>query len=376
MKQALIIGAGNIGRGVVGYLLNRENYSLSFYDVNSEYLTKMKESGGYSVFVTEDSTPTQHQITSFDVVSSNNLIKALGNHDFIFCCVYEGAFKSIAVSLAQALQQRDTDRSLNVMLCVNSLGAPKKFRQLVEEALENDLDTLKYFRELVGINQVMVLSAALPLSKEQAEKYPYAVMITANPHLEIDGTSFKGDVPSISDVTFVDNAEGRIHRKVYVGNMRHTMAAFIGDAKGFHYVYEAQQDPKVRPLLERAFEEAHQAILRSYSFDSVEDQEWVSYMQDKLDQTIEDPIQRVIANPEIKLGNTERFIGPAKLCLAHHILPFEIARGAAYGLHFLQTTSDRSLEELLTDVCGLDREKDYILYQLIKKQAESIEEGE
>lgn len=375
MKQALIIGAGNIGRGVIGYLLSRQNYGLSFYDVNPEHLIKMKEAGGYSVFVADDDQPMQYPITSFEVIAPNNLIQALTVHDFIFCCVYEGAFKSIAENLAQALQQRVKDRSINIMLCVNSLGAPQKFRQFVETALKNDPETLTYFQEFVGINQVMVLSAALPLSEEQVEKNPYAVMITANPHLEIDGASFQGDKPKIADVAFVDNAEGRIYRKVYVGNMRHTMAAFVGAAKGFRYIYEAQQDPQIRPWLERAFEEAHQAILLSYSFDSVEDQAWTNYMQDKLDQTVEDPIQRVVANPEIKLGNTERFIGPAKLCLTHHILPFEIARGAAYGLRFLQATSDRSLEELLTDVCGLDREKDYILYQLIKKHAESIEKG-
>lgn len=97
----------------------------------------------------------------------------------------------------------------------------------------------------------MVLSAALSLPKELSENYPYAVMITANPHLEIDGITFTGKKPEISDVDFVDNAEGRIYRKVYVGNMRHTMAAFIGAIEGLTYVYESQQDPRIRPWLKK-----------------------------------------------------------------------------------------------------------------------------
>ncbi|MFR6671227.1 MAG: mannitol dehydrogenase [Enterococcus avium] len=373
MKDALVIGAGNIGRGVVGYLLNRASYHLSFYDVNPENLVEMKELGGYSVFVDEKSRQTENYVSSFSIVSPNIMSDALMEHDFIFCCVYEGAFESIAKNLAQAIQQSDKKSFKNIMLCVNSLGAPKKFSRFVTEFLKNDQEALNYFHEKVGVNQVMVLSAALPLPNELSENFPYAVMITANPHLEIDGVSFKGKKPQISDVEFVDNAEGRIYRKVYVGNMRHTMAAFIGAVEGMTYVYEAQQDPRVRPWLENAFEEAHQAITDSYTFEPEEDAAWVSYMKEKLNQDIKDPIQRVVANPKIKLGASERFIGPAKLCLEHKIVPFYIAKGAAYGLRYLQRSDERTIDELLTDVCGLNKEQDYFLYQLIRKQADLIQ---
>ena len=376
MKDALIIGAGNIGRGVVGYLLNSAGYHLSFYDVNSENLEKMKEQGGYSVFVEEKSRQTEKHISSFSIVSPNKLSDALMLHDFIFCCVYEGAFESIAKCLAQTIQQGNQKSFKNIMLCVNSLGAPQKFSRFVTEYLKDDPEALNYFHEKVGVNQVMVLSAALPLSNELSKNYPYAVMITVNPHLEIDGVTFKGEKPQISDVEFVDNAEGRIYRKVYVGNMRHTMAAFIGAVEGMTYVYEAQQDQLIRTWIEKAFEEAHQAVKSSYLFDSKEDEAWTVYMQDKLNQDIKDPIQRVIANPETKLGTSDRFIGPAKLCLEHKVLPFYIAKGVAYGLRYLQRSDERTIDELLKDVCGLNKEQDYILYQLIKKQADSIQSEE
>ncbi|EOH97504.1 2-dehydropantoate 2-reductase N-terminal domain-containing protein [Enterococcus pallens] len=369
MKRALIIGAGNIGRGVVGYLLKEAGYQLSFYDLNTEALETMQQNGGYSVFVADGETSERHEINTFEIIPPDRLTEALIDHEFVFCCVYEGAFQSIANHLAEALRQKM--KLMNIMLCVNSLGAPQKFRAFVEDALDEDkkID----FQKTVGINQVMVLSAGLPLSEAQLEKYPYAVMITANPHLEIDGLSFKGEQPQIPQVAFVSNAEGRIYRKVYVGNMRHVMAGFIGDAQHMTFVCEAQQDSKIRSYLIGAFEEAHEAISAKYTFDPVEDQEWVAYMQEKLTQNVKDPIQRVTANPAVKLGAEERFIGPAKLCLAYNILPFYITLGVAYGLRYLQKEDQRTVDQLLIEVCGLDPQQDFILYQLIKKHYQGIE---
>ncbi len=125
MKKALIIGAGNIGRGVVGYLLNRDGYQLSFYDVHPEHLIEMKNLGGYSVFVDNNTRQTEFHVSDFSIIDSNRLSEALQEHDFIFCCVYEGAFKSIAETLAKAVQTCEKNRFKNIMLCVNSLGAPK-----------------------------------------------------------------------------------------------------------------------------------------------------------------------------------------------------------------------------------------------------------
>lgn len=368
MKRALIIGAGNIGRGVVGYLLKEAGYQLSFYDLNTEPLENMQQNGGYSVFVADGETPERHEVTTFEIIPPDRLTEALTNHELVFCCVYEGAFQSIAQSLAEACKRKM--KTMNIMLCVNSLGAPQKFRAFAEESLTEAEKT--EFQEKVGINQVMVLSAGLPLSEAQLQKYPYAVMITANPHLEIDGMSFKGEKPKIPQVAFVSNAEGRIYRKVYVGNMRHVMAGFIGDGQQMTYVCEAQQDPTIRQYLVGAFEEAHEAITAKYTFDSVEDQEWVAYMQDKLTQNVKDPIQRVTANPAVKLGAEERFIGPAKLCLEYKILPFYIALGIAYGICYLQKEDQRTVDQLLIEVCGLDSQQDFILYQLIKKHYQEI----
>lgn len=375
LKNALIIGAGNIGRGVLGLLLDNSQYNLEFYDVDFDKMKDLESKGSYSVFVAEEE-PIKHCISNFKVVKDGELEDAIYRNNMIFCCVYEGAFPSIAKTLAKSIQRKHIEgaEDMNVMLCVNSLRAPQIFTNLVEEELNNNLEYREYFSNHVGINQVMVLSAGLPISDDFSKEDPFSVMITPNPHIEIDGNSFKGEKPAIKNIEFVSNAEGRIYRKVYVGNMRHTMAAFMGANKGYTFIYEAQKNPDIYKCIVGAFNESHQAIKSEYTFDQDEDKSWENYMNDKLTQEIKDPIERVTANPIIKLSNNERFIGPAKLCLQHNIIPFYICMGIAYGISYLiKNDPSKNLKHVLEEICELNSEKDYILYQLIQKQYELIQ---
>ncbi len=56
-KKIIVIGAGNIGRGVVGLLYSRAGYQLCFYDLAHDKLLEMKEQGYYTVGESRDSLP-------------------------------------------------------------------------------------------------------------------------------------------------------------------------------------------------------------------------------------------------------------------------------------------------------------------------------
>ncbi|MFD1486293.1 mannitol dehydrogenase [Lacticaseibacillus baoqingensis] len=377
MPEALIIGAGNIGRGVVGYLLRKANYQLSFFDIDYSRLEAIKRRGRYHIYIAEEPV-RKVEIKDFEIVKPNSLVNKLADIQTIFCCVYEGAFASIASNIVAAMEQRIAQKNtneLNLMLCVNSIDAPQKMAKLIMAEIADNSTMQEYFTHYVGINQVMVLSAGLPLPEEYLVSGEDDVMITSDPHLEIDGESYKGQQPEIPSVRFVTNAEGRLKRKVYVGNMRHTMAGFIGASLKQQFIYQAQMKPEVRAHLMGAFNEAHSAIISEYSFEPAEDHTWVAYMNDKLNQKVEDKITRVIANPERKLAYEERFVAPARLCLKHSILPYEISLGIAYGIKYLQQRPEeqRTTEELLNDVCGLESKRDFIITQLVKNHLEEIE---
>ena len=50
-KELLVIGAGNIGRGVIGGLFFESGYHLYIYDIMEERMKQLKEQGTYLIEV-------------------------------------------------------------------------------------------------------------------------------------------------------------------------------------------------------------------------------------------------------------------------------------------------------------------------------------
>ena len=57
MKQAIIFGAGNIGRGFIGQLYSESDYEVTFVDVDRPLLDTLNERGRYTIrLVTNEQT--------------------------------------------------------------------------------------------------------------------------------------------------------------------------------------------------------------------------------------------------------------------------------------------------------------------------------
>ncbi len=69
MKQAIMVGAGNIGRGFIGAILANGSYHVTFADVNMELIGALNEEKQYCVHV-QDKNPRTFCVTDVDGVSS------------------------------------------------------------------------------------------------------------------------------------------------------------------------------------------------------------------------------------------------------------------------------------------------------------------
>lgn len=379
LREIAILGAGKIGRGVAGLLFSRAGYRLHLYDMYMEGMRKLEAQGYYDVRVTDGHDVDEStRIDDFDIVDSTTdaeVIDLLQSVNIAACCVYEGAFKSLAHVIAEAVSQRHAsgnEENLNILLCVNALGAPAKVISYIESELAEE--HLAYFREHVGVCQVMVLAAGIP---SDPDANPWQVVVSANPGLEIDADAWKGSQLQIESVSFIRGAQGHIYRKVYCGNMRHAMAGFMGKAAGHEFICDCHKDPWIRANIVAAFEEAHAAIVQEYSFDPAEDAEWVEFIYSKLDADVKDPVDRVIAKTDEKLSHDNRFVGPALMCLKHGIVPFYLARGIAYGLDCLaaeqgvELKDDAAVRAYARETCSLS-EDEWMLLDLIAKQHTDI----
>ena len=55
--------------------------------------------------------------------------------------------------------------------------------------------------------------------------------------------------------------------------------------------------------------------------------EWIDFIVEApKNRNLKDAFTRVAADPKTKLSRDNRFVGPALLCMKHHILPFYLAK--------------------------------------------------
>ena len=67
MKQAIQIGAGNIGRGFIGALLSQAGWHVTFADVVEPIIEALNRDHGYTVHIL-DKEPGEITITGVDGV--------------------------------------------------------------------------------------------------------------------------------------------------------------------------------------------------------------------------------------------------------------------------------------------------------------------
>lgn len=384
-KSILIIGAGNIGRGVIGSLFYQSGYKLVIYDIMAERMKKLAEQGKYLVERVGEDRTERILVDNFEILDSSNteeLVDKIATTDLVACCVYEGAFESICNNISEAIKRRTRAGKgyLNVLLCVNALGAPEYFNKHIENNLIQSTDALNYFRNNVGICQVLVGMAGMPSPKELLAEDPFAVTTRLGGYVGIDGEHFRGDPPVVKSVNMVEKANAQIYRKVYTGNMKHTMTAFMGKAKGYEFISDCNKDPYIQKCVTEAFFEAEEAIQREFNFNSKDRKDWINGILNIKNSNLKDPISRVAAKPISKLARNNRFIGPALMCIKHHIVPFYLAKGIAYGFLYRDKGDPESveitnyvqkegIEKAIDRYCGL-KEEDWLLKELVKKQYE------
>lgn len=384
-----MVGAGNIGRGVIGGLFYESGYHLYIYDIMAERMENLKKQGHYLVERVGAEEKRRVLVENFDVLDcsdARDLIEHMKKIDLVACCVYEGAFPSICENLKEAILYRAeiAAEPLNVLICANALGAPEYFEKTLAEGLKGNEAASRYLRENVGICQVLVGMAGMPSPEELLKEDPFAVTTRLDGHIGIDEEAFIGEPPVVIQTDMVKKARAQIYRKVYAGNMKHCMTAYLGKARGCTYIADTYDDAWIEENTLRAFYEAEEALQREYQFDEEDRKLWVdSIVNAKKNRNLKDPLSRVAADPKTKLCRTNRFTGAALLCMKQGILPFYLAKGIAYGLLYRDAEvpdsieisdfiKENGIEKGIEVYCGLT-EDEWELKQLIAAQYKEAE---
>jgi mannitol-1-phosphate 5-dehydrogenase len=353
---AVHFGAGNIGRGFIGALLQDAGYHVVFADVNQELIDSMKALGSYTL--TElASVPKQKLYKNFQVLNSvtetQELTQLIAKAKIVTASVGANVLGRIAPVIEAGLSQRTSHDKLVVMACENALGAS----EIIKLAMQD--------QQLANQRAIFCNTAVdriVPLQVEHSEPD-----VAVEPFSEwiIDSAPLAGRELNLPGATFVEDLDPFIERKLYTVNTAHLAVALIGQQFGHETVIEAMADSEVMPKVLAAIEETSAALIRKHGFDPVAHAAYVEKTLSRLSNpAIDDEIVRVGRDPLRKLSRYERLIGPAAYHAEHLGEPFALlevidaalsfqAPGDAEAARLQLFLATLSSSQFVFEVCGI-----------------------
>ncbi len=386
MKHAVIYGAGNIGRGFIGQLFSESGYKISFIDVNKSVVDRLNADGEYNIYITEEKGYQRHTVTSVCGIDGRDVsavAEAIASADIMATAVGVNFMKSIAEPIALGLKKRKEKgvrAPLNIIICENMIGADDFLAELVKSYLYEDEKS--YFDKYIGLVEPSIGRMVPATPREIAEEDPLAVCVEPYCELPVDKAAFKGEIPEICNMVPFSPFDFYIRRKLYLHNMSHALTAYLGNLKGYEYIWQANKDYDVRSVARDALEEISWAMAKEYKV-SYSELEIFSYdlilrYDNKL---LGDTIERVGKDTKRKLSKNDRFVGAIRLCMKHGITPTNVIRGMAAGLFFCPEGDANSIElttylkengifATLEKYCGINKNEE--IATLIAKEYERL----
>ena len=371
MKQAVMYGGGNIGRGFIGALLSQSGYRVTFIDVAEPVIKALQENKKYPIRIVSTEGYEDVWVENVTAVNGNlpEAVDAISNCDIMATAVGARILKFIVPNIVAGLRKRwEINKGpLNIIICENLNDANKILEGMLKEQLTEE--ECKKFDETVGLVEASIGRMVPVQTEEMKDGEPMRVCVEKYGFLPVDKAAFKGEVPEIKNMVPYAPFDYYIKRKLYVHNMGHAICAYLGDLLGLEYIYQSIAVPEVRVLVQNAMLESAQTLHKHYGAELTALQAHITDLLYRFTNVaLKDTCQRVGGDPARKLSPADRLIGSSLLVIEEGITPAYIAVGAAAGLHryIKENGGEQSVDVAKTVLLEVSKlEETHTLHKLI-----------
>jgi mannitol-1-phosphate 5-dehydrogenase len=315
---AVHFGAGNIGRGFIGQLLYQAGYEVSFVDVSKELVDEINDRKEYTVMLAaeEKTAFTVKNVSAIDGKDEEAVIQAIAKADLVTTAIGPNILKFVAPVIAKgiSLRLKQSGKALNVIACENMVGGSSALKSFVYTSLD-DADK-KQATEKIGFPDAAV-DRIVPLQKNEDK-----LLVMVEPFYEwvVNKSQIVGEVPAIEGVTYVDDLEPFIERKLFTVNTGHATVAYLGYLNGFESIDKAIQDEHILAVTEKTLHETGALMVAKYDFDKDQHEAYIQKIIKRFKNPyISDEVTRVGRSPIRKLSAKDRLVSPAMQAMTHNI---------------------------------------------------------
>ncbi|KIL52169.1 mannitol-1-phosphate 5-dehydrogenase [Jeotgalibacillus soli] len=383
MKQAVHFGAGNIGRGFIGAILSKAGYQVTFVDVNKAVIDELNEKGSYTVqiasaeqasFVVENvsgiHSSSEHERLNETIAKASLITASVGPN------ILTHIAKDIAAGLAYA-EEQSMLKELNVVACENMIQATDFLRGEIEGHLN---DTIKErVLSKVGFPNSAV-DRIVPI-----QHHDDLLTVQVEPFFEwvVEEPSWKGSIPNMEGVQFVEDLSPFIERKLLTVNTGHAAIAYIGLQEGYVTVDRAMENAAIKEKVEQVLSETSEFLVGKYELDPEQHKAYVNKIISRFENPyLSDELSRVGRSPLRKLSAKERLVYPARALMEQGREPNALIDTIAAALHFkneedqeaiaLQAAiEEHGVKKAFADAADLP-EDDVLVVAVVRKYAAAV----
>lgn len=342
MKNITIIGAGKTGRGFIGRLLCGNK--IDFIDKDKTLVDKLNSQKSFNVSffgdVAKEKTVTFNSAKTWDKVDK---ITA----DIIVVSVGGSNLKDVGYELK------------------TRIGKGQKI--IVAENASRPAKTLY---DAIGIDGVEIAESTVFCTT--IEKQGLDISSENYPYLQYDADSFKTPLAEIIGLKPINSFGDFLTRKLYTYNSASCIIAYLGFLKGYKVYSDAANDGQILALLDKNYEQINKAMCLEFGYDEKDQKEFALLSRNKFtDKTIVDTIARNAREPQRKITEKERVVGPLKLLIKYgldsSVLEMTLSAMLLYTpeqeTEWKAMLATKGYDNLLKEMCGI--EKDTALYNRI-----------
>lgn len=335
MKKAIQFGAGNIGRGFIGAVLEQAGYHVVFADVNQTVIDKINEDKCYTVHIM-DVECVEQKITNISGVNSTTdaVIAEIadGQTELVTTAVGVVILPRIAPAIAKGIAARrkaGIEKPLNIIACENAVRASSQLKEHVLGSLEGE--DKAYCEKWVGFPDCSVDRIVPPVRSEN----PIDVVVEAYYEWNVEQASFVGGAPHIAGMNLADNLIAYIERKLFTLNTGHAITAYTGKMKGYATIDESIADEKIYAIVKAAMQESGLGLIAKYGFDKEAHFKYIDKIIGRFKNPyLKDDVTRVGREPLRKLSATDRLVKPTLTAREAGVATPNLLLGIGAALHY------------------------------------------
>jgi len=364
--KAVLIGAGQIGRGFIGQVLSSAGYEIVFLDIDSRLVDAINRHGRYRVIVmgAEEQVYAVEGIRAY-TPDDARAVKELLDADLVTTAVGPSLLTGTAPLIAAGIRGRmeaGSTRRLNVIACENMEFGSSRLEAAVHGLLKPE--QLAYCRRYAGFPDAEVSRMVMPVEDDN----PLTVKVEKYTEWVVDSSKVQGGLHPIRGLKLSPAPAAYVKRKMFTLT-GHAMLGYLGYRAGYEYVYQAVYDDDIFEAAYGALVECGKGWCMEYGMRQEDFYLYITIMLRRFaDTRMKDPCVRVCRQPLRKLSADERFISPARAALKHGVRPDHIMEGVRAVLAY-DCPGDEQAAELqemlrqggkalvLQKICGLAQDE-------------------